>query len=126
MSGPAYSVYVPLGRLVRLLPVFALVGNGETRVQPPHVDDVARAIAGVFTVEAPAKIYELGGPQIYTYRELLELLRSRLGTRTLLIPLPFALWHGLAAVAEQLPRPDRKSTRLNSSHSCASRMPSSA
>src|SRR3546814_1122137 len=59
---------------------------------------------GVLTVEVPAKFDESGGPQIYTYRELLELLRSRLGTRTLLIPLPFALWHGLAAVAEQLPR----------------------
>src|SRR3546814_17458904 len=73
--------------------------------QSTHFDDCARASGGCVAVEAAAKINELGGPQIYTYRELLELLRSRLGTRTLLIPLPFALWHGLAAVAEQLPRP---------------------
>src|SRR3546814_16505298 len=88
MIGPGDSFIVPLSRLLRRLPVFALFGNGGTRLQPPHVDDVARAIAGVFTVEAPAKIYELGGPQIYPYRELLELLRSRPGPRTLLIPPP--------------------------------------
>src|SRR3546814_9880827 len=68
MIGPGDSFIVPLRRLLRRLPVFALFGNGGTRLQPPHVDDVARAISGVFTVEAPAKIYELGGPQIYTYR----------------------------------------------------------
>ena len=105
MIGPGDAFVMPLSRLLRRLPVFALFGGGETRLQPPHVEDVAHAIARSFTIEAPAPIYELGGPQIYSYRELLELLRSRLGTKTVLMPLPFPLWHGLAAVAERLPRP---------------------
>jgi NADH dehydrogenase len=105
MIGPDDAFVVPLARLLRRVPVFALFGRGDTRLQPAHVDDVAHAIARSFVIDAPAPLYELGGPQIYSYRELLELLRSRLGARTVLLPLPFSLWHGLAAGAELLPNP---------------------
>jgi NADH dehydrogenase len=105
MIGPDDAFVVPLGRLLRRVPVFALFGRGDTRLQPVHVEDVAYGIARSFVIDAPAPLYELGGPQIYSYRELLELLRSRLGARTVLLPLPFSLWHGLAAVAERLPSP---------------------
>jgi NADH dehydrogenase len=105
MIGPDDAFVVPLGRLLRRAPVFALFGRGNTRLQPAHVEDVAHGIARSLVIEAPAPIYELAGPQIYSYRELLELLRSRLGARTLLLPLPFSLWHGLAAGAELLPNP---------------------
>lgn len=105
MVGPDDAFLVPLARLLRRLPVFPLFGTGETRLQPPLVEDVAQAVAGLFDRDAPAPLYELGGPQIYTYRELVELLRRRIGARTPLLPLPFALWHALAGVAERLPRP---------------------
>jgi NADH dehydrogenase len=105
MIGPDDAFVVPLARLLRRVPVFALFGRGDTRLQPAHVEDVAHGIARSLVIEAPAPIYELAGPQIYSYRELLELLRSRLGARTLLLPLPFSLWHGLAAGAELLPNP---------------------
>jgi uncharacterized protein YbjT (DUF2867 family) len=105
MIGPDDAFVVPLARLLRRLPVFALFGNGETRLQPPHVDDVAQAVAYSFATPSPVPLYELGGPQIYSYRELVELLRSLLRTRTVLMPLPFPLWLGLAAVAERLPKP---------------------
>lgn len=105
MVGPDDAFVVPLVRLLRRLPVFGLFGRGDTRLQPPHVEDVAQAVAGTFATGAPAPVYELGGPQIFTYRELVELLRRRVGTKTLLLPLPFPLWHGLAAAAELLPSP---------------------
>lgn len=105
MAGPDDAFLMPLARLLRLLPVFPLFGRGETRLQPPLVDDVARAVAALFDKDTPAPLYELGGPQVYTYRELVELLRRRSGARTLLLPLPFALWHALAGLAERLPRP---------------------
>ena len=82
---------MPLARLLRRLPVFALFGSGETRLQPPHVDDVAQAMAQSVEAAAPAPIYELGGPQIYSYRELVELLRRRLRAKSLLVPFPFPL-----------------------------------
>jgi hypothetical protein len=47
----------------------------------------------------------LGGPRIYTYRSLLEAMARYLGKKPLLIPMPFALWHALASVAEMLPEP---------------------
>lgn len=105
MVGPDDSFIVPLARLLQRLPVFAVFGRGNTRLQPPHVDDVALGIARCFAPEAPRAVFEFGGPRIYRYRELLELLRVHLGTKTILLPVPFALWHGLAGAAEYLPSP---------------------
>lgn len=105
MVGPDDSFIVPLADLLRRFPVFALFGRGDTRLQPPHVADVAQAVARCLVIEAPAAVYELGGPQVYRYRELLDLLRRHLGTKTAMVPLPFAAWRGLATLAEQLPNP---------------------
>src|SRR5690606_36115060 len=105
MVGRDDAFLVPLAGLLRRFPVFPLFGRGETRLQPPHVEDVAAAIARLLQSPAPAALYELGGPQIFTYRELVARLRHRLGARTLLLPLPFSLWLALAGVAERLPRP---------------------
>ena len=49
--------------------------------------------------------YELGGPRVYTYRSLLEVIARHLGKKPLLVPMPFALWHAFAYVAEILSQP---------------------
>ena len=49
--------------------------------------------------------YELGGPRIYTYRALLQMLARHLGRKPILVPIPFGLWRALAYVAEMLPQP---------------------
>ena len=49
--------------------------------------------------------YELGGPRVYTYRSLLELIARHIGRKPLLVPMPFGLWHALASVGEMLPEP---------------------
>jgi NADH dehydrogenase len=105
MYGPDDALVVPISRLLRRLPVFALFGSGETRLQPPHVENVAEAVAQTFDVATPAPVYELGGPRIYTYLEFLKVLRRHLEARTLFVPLPFGVWHGLATFAERLPQP---------------------
>lgn len=105
MFGPGDALVVPISQLLRRLPVFALFGRGKTRLQPVHVDDVAQAVAKVIATETPASLYEFGGPSVYSYRELVEMLRGEVSPRTLLVPLPFTLWHGLAAMAERLPGP---------------------
>jgi len=70
-----------------------------------YVDDVAEAIARVLDRSAGADrpCYELGGPHIYTYRELLQSIAREMGTRVRTAPMPFAAWQALADVAEFLP-----------------------
>jgi len=106
LFGPDDSFLTTLSSLVRALPLIPLFGRGATRLQPVHVDDVAEAIASLIAQEAAgAPIYELGGPVIYRYRELLALIAARLGRRRLLLPVPFVVWELLAALAALTPDP---------------------
>jgi uncharacterized protein YbjT (DUF2867 family) len=50
-------------------------------------------------------VFELGGPDVFTYREILQRLARRVGKRRLFLPLPFSLWWSLAAVTRLLPSP---------------------
>jgi uncharacterized protein YbjT (DUF2867 family) len=69
------------------------------------VDDVAEAIARVLHTPEPARVYELAGPQIYSYQTLLRTVGEHFGFRPVLVPVPFGLWHALALVSERLPHP---------------------
>ena len=91
--------------MLRHLPAFPLFGRGRTKLQPAHVEDVAEAIARAIQTTQPRMSYELGGPRIYTYRSLLEVIARHLRRKPLLVPTPFGLWHALASVAEMLPQP---------------------
>ncbi|TVR96384.1 MAG: complex I NDUFA9 subunit family protein [Rhodospirillales bacterium] len=87
-------------------PALPLIGGGRTRFQPVFVDDVAEAFARILTDPATAgKTYELGGPQVYTFRELLELLLKQMRIRRLLMPLPFPIAEAEAFFLEKLPKP---------------------
>jgi uncharacterized protein YbjT (DUF2867 family) len=93
-------------RLLRVLPVYPLFGNGRTRLQPVYGDDVAAAIAKILRQDnKPYPIYELAGPRVYSYEELLRTIARTTGLRPTLIRMPFALWDVLAGVAEILPHP---------------------
>lgn len=94
-----------LGGMLRLAPVFPLFGTGTTRLQPAFVEDVAEAIARILASPEPGAIYEFGGPEVLTYRALLQTVARQLGLRRIFLPLPFALWRLLASVAESLPNP---------------------
>ena len=69
------------------------------------MEDVAEAIARAIQTAEPRMYYELGGPRIYTYKALLQMLAQHLGRKPILVPIPFGLWHALAYVAEMLPQP---------------------
>jgi len=82
-------------------PVLPLIGGGETRFQPVYVGDVAEAIArGVIRADAAGRTFELGGPTIYTFREILELVRRETGRDRLLLPLPFFVARPLGALLQ--------------------------
>lgn len=93
-------------RLTRLLPVIPLFGRGETRLQPVHVGDVAEAVARLALGDNHREdLFELGGPDVFTYRELIELILRCTGRRRLLVPVPFAVWSALAQASAPLPKP---------------------
>lgn len=106
LFGPEDDFLNTLMRVARTLPVLALFGDGGTRLQPAFVDDVACAAAvAVSDPAAAGRTYELGGPTIYRYRDLLDLIVRHTGRRRWLLPMPFAAWDGLARVAALLPNP---------------------
>ena len=105
MFGPDDAFLTGLIKMLKTFPVFPLFGAGHTNLQPACVADVAEAIARILDLPQPAPLYELGGPRVIAYRALLKEVNRRTGARTLLVPLPFAAWHLLAAAAALLPAP---------------------
>ena len=105
MIGPDDALIAGLAGLLGRFPVFPMFGRGRTRLQPAHVEDVGEAVARIFEADKPAPLYEFGGPQIMSYRALLQAIGRRLGRKPLLLPLPFALWRLVGTAAEMLDDP---------------------
>jgi uncharacterized protein YbjT (DUF2867 family) len=105
MFGPDDAFVTTLVKMVRLLPVLPMFGSGKTKLQPVYVEDVAEGVtrALLSTPGLRRACYEFGGPQIYTYEELLRTVARTVGARPRLIPMPFALWHAAARIAEYVP-----------------------
>lgn len=92
--------------MASLSPALPLIGGGRTRFQPAYVGDVAAAAEACLTRDdVLGKTYELGGPTVYSFREILEYILRATGHRRALMPLPFGLASLMGAVAELLPRP---------------------
>ena len=90
--GPEDNFFNKFACMARLSPALPLIGGGHTRFQPVYVGDVAAAImAALSNPKAPGNIYELGGPEIYSFRELLQLVLHETRRRRLLLPIPWGL-----------------------------------
>jgi uncharacterized protein YbjT (DUF2867 family) len=93
-------------RLLRSLPAYPIFGDGRTRLQPVHADDVAAAIAQIMRQSHnPSPVYELAGPRVYSYDEMLRTIARIAGLRRVPMRIPFGLWDTLATLAERLPQP---------------------
>ena len=104
--GPGDAIFGTLANLARFLPVLPLIGGGRTRLQPVYVEDVAEAVARILTDPGTVgRIYELGGPKVYTLRDLVSFTLRIIGRRRLLMPLPFALAEIQARLFELIPSP---------------------
>ncbi|MCT7377409.1 complex I NDUFA9 subunit family protein [Chelativorans salis] len=103
MVGPDDAFLTTVARLARLSPVYPLFGSGKTRLQPVHVEDVAEAVARVLDRRDSAPCYELGGPRVYLYRELVKTIARQSSAHTLPVPMPFVVWSVMARLAEQMP-----------------------
>lgn len=90
--GPEDQFTNRFAALARISPFLPLIGGGETRLQPAYVGDVARAIADAVDGKTrPGATYELGGPEVLTMREIMEIILSITDRKRMLLPLPFGL-----------------------------------
>jgi len=106
MFAPDDAFLTTILRLLRSLPAYPIFGDGRTRLQPVYVEDVATAIAQILRQsQKPYPIYELAGPQVYSYEELLRTVARIAGLRPVLMRVPFTFWNAMARVAEMLPQP---------------------
>ena len=104
--GPDDVLFNRLGKIAAMAPFMPVVGNGKARVQPVFVGDVAAAAVAVLARPDTARsVFELGGPRIYTYRELAALTLLETGRQKPIIGVPAALMKVAAFFAQHLPVP---------------------
>ncbi len=88
--GPEDQFFNKFAAMARLFPVLPLIGGGHTRFQPVYVADVANAIISALGQdEARGQTYELGGPSVYSFKDLLQYILRETGRHNLLLPVPF-------------------------------------
>jgi len=106
LFGPEDDFFNRFAWLARLSPALPLIGGGHTRFQPVYVGDVARAALRVLNDPSTAgNTYELGGPEIMTMKQIMQLVLKETHRRRLLVPVPFVLARIQAAVLGLLPKP---------------------
>ncbi len=102
--GPGDHFFTTFAAMARLSWALPLFGGGTARVQPVYVGDIAdAAMKALDDPSAAGRDYELGGPTVYTYRELMELLLRTVERKRVLVPVPERIALILAAFASLLP-----------------------
>ena len=90
LFGPEDDFFNRFATLARMSPVLPLIGGGETKFQPVFVGDVAKAIADAVDGKlAGGTIYELGGPEVETFKQLMQFVLATIERKRLLVPVPF-------------------------------------
>ncbi|MFL6796357.1 MAG: complex I NDUFA9 subunit family protein [Xanthobacteraceae bacterium] len=106
LFGPEDDFFNKFAGIARLSPVLPLVGGGATLFQPVFAGDVASAVVAALEDRAkPGTPYELGGPEVKSFRELMQLVLAATERRRLLVSMPFALARLQASVLQLMPKP---------------------
>jgi NADH dehydrogenase len=104
--GPEDDFFNRFAGLARMAPTLPLIGGGTTRFQPVFVGDVAAAVAAAAAGRGrPGAIYELGGPEVFTFKQLMEYVLKVTQRKRLLLPLPFGAAKLMASFVQYLPKP---------------------
>ena len=104
--GPEDNFFNRFAWLARLSPALPLIGGGRTRFQPVYAGDVAQAALNAFNdPTTEGKLFELGGPEVLTLKEIMQIVLKQTHRRRLLVPVPFALARLKGAVLGLLPKP---------------------
>jgi uncharacterized protein YbjT (DUF2867 family) len=102
--GPEDEFFNRFAAMARLSPALPLIGGGKSRFQPIYVADLGAAVAAAAAgAGTPGTIYELGGPEILSFRDLLDRTLAWSGRRRAYLPLPFTLAKLQAALTWPLP-----------------------
>ncbi len=112
--GPDDSFFNRFASMARISPALPLIGGGLTRFQPVFAGDVALAVAAALEGKSkPGAIYELGGPEVRTFKELMQYLLTVIDRRRLLVPVPFPIAKLMAAFTGLLPKPPLTTDQVN-------------
>ena len=105
--GPEDEFFNKFAAMARFSPALPLIGGGRTRFQPVYVADIAHAIEKLVGDAAlkRGQTLELGGPEVFSFRELMEFMLAVIRRRKWLVNVPFGLMQALAWPAQFLPRP---------------------
>jgi NADH dehydrogenase len=109
--GPEDDFFNRFASMARLSPVLPVIGassnkDGGPKFQPVYVGDVADAVmASIEQAKAQGQTFELGGPNVYSFRELMRLVKAQTGRKCCLVPLPYWLADLQAAILGLLPVP---------------------
>ena len=102
--GPEDNFFNQFAGLAKVLPALPLIGGGDTKFQPVFVGDVAELIAKAIDGEIKlGQTYELGGPDVMSFKEILQYILDVTGRKRLLVPIPFPIAMVQAAIMEWLP-----------------------
>jgi uncharacterized protein YbjT (DUF2867 family) len=104
--GPEDDFFNRFAGLARVMPFLPLIGGGENKFQPVYVGDVAEAMARLVDAgEATGKTYEFGGPEVFSFRELMDFTLTTIGRRRMLIPVPWPVARLQGMILGLLPKP---------------------
>lgn len=99
--GPEDQFFNKFADMARFAPALPLIGGGKTKFQPVYCDDVAEcAVKALEMDEARGRTYELGGPGIYTFKEILEFIMATTRRQRILLPIPFLAAGGMGLMGE--------------------------
>ena len=91
--------------MLSLLPIFPLYYNGSTKFCPVHASDVSEVIFNVISNEIYSKSIEVVGPEVITFKEILEKLLIAINKKRILLPLPLFIAKASASIFQLLPTP---------------------
>ncbi len=104
--GPEDSFFNRFAELARFSPFLPLIGGGQTQFQPVFAGDVGEAVARLVDAgEADGKTYELGGPETFSFKELMQFTLNTIGRSRALLPLPWGIAKVQAAIMGLMPNP---------------------
>lgn len=104
--GPEDSFINNLAVAIRLSPVMPAIGGDRTKFQPVYVDDIAAAaMACLDRPETAGGVYELGGPKVYTMRQIAQLILDATGRQRRIVNVPFSVARLMGLIGQFLPNP---------------------
>ena len=102
--GPEDNFFNQFAGLSRLAPALPLIGGGKTKFTPLFVGDLAEAVAILVDGgQADGRTLELGGPEVFTFKQLMEFTLHTIGRRRLLVPVPWLIAKIMGTVMAYLP-----------------------